>query len=1021
MTISQHLPLSRRRALLTAALLSTLTTGAFAQSTPTATEGSLEEVVVTGFRKSLEDSTSAKRDAVGFVDAIFAEDIGKFPDTNLAESFNRIPGITITREVTGEGLNIAIRGLGTNFTRVLLNGAPVSIASTGRTDAQSTNREVDLDLFPTELFSQLTVNKTSTANMIEGGAAGTVNMRMSRPFDSEGPHLTYSVQGMDNSQADGQGSRGALIASNTWGSFGALIGVAGVHNKVRTTGFETIGWTNANLSVAQFGADTPARNATGGGNWTIPGTVPDKAGNGLAEGATIDRDFLLANNPGLTIEQIDNALIPRLGRPMETTGTKDRYNAIVSLEFRPTDDLHFFLDSMYGKKENDLERIDMSWVGRNGAMIPVNMQVDRDDCSKGCVVTSGTFANAQAFLEYRPFIEDVEFWGTNPGMTWQISDKLNLDVQANYTTSDFHRESPTLLVNTPASSGMTVTYTNNGSIPVIESNVDLNDPANFVWDGGRLNMQDEKRKTETKGGRANLTWGDDLFNVKVGGAYDEVMRRIRGYDNSQAWQNAACGGNPSQTLPAPNLQPVCNGLNTRFPAYPAYGTGYTAGFPPLTYGGSLIPQSSLVNYLRPGPGFITANWKAFARDSQYDFFHANTPESGGTNTGASGGLIEEATTGFYTEVNGDTELGGNRVRYNAGVRWVKTEQTVGGRVSLPDPRNPAAPASGPNPFDGSLYPNVVSFVETESEYENWLPSASASMNVSDNAVVRVALSKTMTRPNPADMLPGLSFSSPSADVGTVGNSQLDPYISDNIDLGFEYYTGGAGYFGIAAFRKGIEGFTVLGSETVPFSALAAYGVTYGSLSPTQQQAIDSRGGPTAATVVLQQQVNASGRLTVNGLEFNWVQPLDFLLGNLGLEGFGFTANYTIIDQKGEGAAPAVAVGVAPETYNATVYYEHRGVSARISKTFAQGSQSSGLNQNGIPLAALFSDDYEQYDFSSSFDFSEMFGASEWVPQLTIDVINLTNEKQRSYFQFPNAAFTQYEAGRTVIVGLRGRF
>ena len=174
-------------------------------------------------------------------------------------------------------------------------------------------------------------------------------------------------------------------------------------------------------------------------------------------------------------------------------------------------------------------------------------------------------------------------------------------------------------------------------------------------------------------------------------------------------------------------------------------------------------------------------------------------------------------------------------------------------------------------------------------------------------------------------------------------------------------------------------------------------------------------------MVLQQQVNASGRLTVNGLEFNWVQPLDFLLGNLGLEGFGFTANYTIIDQKGEGAAPAVAVGVAPETYNATVYYENRGVSARISKTFAQGSQSSGLNQNGIPLAALFSDDYEQYDFSSSFDFSEMFGASEWVPQLTIDVINLTNEKQRSYFQFPNAAFTEYEAGRTVIVGLRGRF
>ena len=98
------------------------------------------------------------------------------------------------------------------------------------------------------------------------------------------------------------------------------------NNKVKTTGFETIGWTNANLSAAQYGGDT-GRNNTGGGNWTIPATVPVNAGNGLTTGATIDQAFLLANNPGLTIQQIDNALIPRLGRPMEEIGTKDRYNA----------------------------------------------------------------------------------------------------------------------------------------------------------------------------------------------------------------------------------------------------------------------------------------------------------------------------------------------------------------------------------------------------------------------------------------------------------------------------------------------------------------------------------------------------------------------------------------------------------------------------------------------------------------------------------------------------------------------
>src|SRR4029079_9321812 len=102
------------------------------------------------------------------------------------------PGITITRDISGEGVNIAIRGLGSNFTRVLLNNAPVAVASTGRTDAQSTNREVDLDLIPTELLTQLTVRKSSSASMVEGGAAGTVDMRSARPFDhGGGQRLTY--------------------------------------------------------------------------------------------------------------------------------------------------------------------------------------------------------------------------------------------------------------------------------------------------------------------------------------------------------------------------------------------------------------------------------------------------------------------------------------------------------------------------------------------------------------------------------------------------------------------------------------------------------------------------------------------------------------------------------------------------------------------------------------------------------------------------------------------------------------
>jgi TonB-dependent receptor len=323
--------------------------------------------------------------------------------------------------------------------------------------------------------------------------------------------------------------------------------------------------------------------------------------------------------------------------------------------------------------------------------------------------------------------------------------------------------------------------------------------------------------------------------------------------------------------------------------------------------------------------------------------------------------------------------------------------------------------------DGSCYPNIVNFTTTKHHYDNWLPSLNAAYNLSDHALVRLALSRTMTRPNPNAMLPGVNFSSPSADVGSRGNPALDPFISDNIDLGVEYYMGGGSYISVAAFRKSIQGFTVNGNVTVPFSDLSQYGITFDTLSPTQQAAINSRGGPGTATVVLTQQVNADGRLIVDGLEATWVQSLDFLFGRyLGIRGFGFSVNGTIIDQRATGAAPAIAVGVSPHTYNATFYYENHGISARLSTTWAEGNQSSGANQNGITSAALFADDYQQWDFSSSLDLSTVFG-SRHLPQLTFDVVNIFKAVQRSYFQFENAAFTSYQPGRTVMIGLRGRF
>ncbi|UYY59250.1 TonB-dependent receptor [Sphingomonas sp. S2-65] len=1015
--------------------------GAQAQPADPSATGN-EDIVVTGYRASLQSQTNAKRNSIGFTDTIFAEDIGKFPDTNIAESVNRIPGVTIGREVTGEGTNVAIRGLGTNFTRVLLNGAPVAIASV-RFDAQSTNREVDLDMLPTELFTQLTVSKSPVASQVEGGAAGTVNLRSARPFDNPKPYVSYALQGTKNSGADKWGYRGHVLASATFGNFGILAGASLARNEFRVDGFETIGWTNPNLTTPPAGA-TPAQiaaaqcrtacNSTGGGNFTIPGTVPVNAGNGLTPGAVLNQEALLALNPGANITQIDNGLIPRLGRPRTEIGYRDRQSYLASAEWRPSDALHFYVDGMYGKRTSEFTRTAMNFVGRNGASIPINTTYDRSDCTTGCVVTGGTFANAQFFLEYRPYRDVQDYWGVNPGLDFEVNEWIKGDLQANYTKSNFRRESPTVLVITPPSSGTTATYVNDGTIPQITANIDLNDPRNFGWaGGGRVNLNGEERQTETKGVRGSLLFGDaSRFSIRVGGAFDDTKRRITPFDNTNPWQNAICGNGINISLLAPNTGTTpCTGLNqpgtvapTGFPTFPGYGTNATVGGPPITYAGSLIPTAAVPSYLLPGEnGFITVDWNKFRSATNYDTLLSQATETGAGSSGANGGLIREKVTGTFAEANGIFDIGDNTLRLNGGIRYVRTEQIVGGRVSVPDPRNTLA--GGATLPDGGRYPNVNTFPNTRTLYSNFLPSASIAFDFAGKAVVRGSLSKTLTRPDPNALLPGASFVQPSADIGTVGNSALDPYISTNIDLGFEYYTGGEGVIAFAAFRKSITGFTVNGLNTVPFSFLDPYGITIDSLTQAQRDALAARAQPgqslSSVPIVIQQQVNSDGKLKVNGLEFQITQPLDFLTRYIGVEGFGFQGNLTLIDQKGEGAgAPAVAIGVAPTTYTATGYYEGNGISARLTYTFNEGSQSSGLNQNGLPAAAIFGRDYSQLDFSGNVDLSKILGA-KYLPTLVLNVINITKEAQSSYFQFENATFNEYNPGRTVLVGIRGRF
>ncbi|MEG8038844.1 TonB-dependent receptor [Sphingomonas sp. LR60] len=926
-----------------------------------------DDIVVTGIRASLQSATNAKRNSVGFGDSIFAEDIGKLPATNLAETLNRIPGVRLNRDISGEGTQVSIRGLGPSFSKVLLNGTQFAVASDGGTNGgQGDNRQVDLDFFPSELFTRLDVAKSATASTLEGGIAGTVNLRNARPFDKPGTHVTVVAQGAYTDSNDKVGPRGALVASHTFGdTFGILVGVAGVRQKTRIDGYDTVGFTDANLACGT-GCNVSPPESNG---FSFASTTPANVGRGLVTGAPVD----LAATSGLTLSQLSKAILPRLGRPTLTEGTRSRISAIASMEWRPSDAFHFALDGIYAKSKRDYVRSNMNWQVRNsgpgtspqstGGMVPFDVTVDQNN-----VVTSGVFANSSFFSENSLFNQRTEFWNVTPSASWRPTERVKIDLSANWGKSNFFREQPTFAFQTAPNSGVEVTYDNTTGSPqpIISANRDLGDP-NLGWQWYRVNVQNIRRETETKGAHLDVYVGDDQLNFKAGAAYDEAQRSIRAFDNTNAYQLSVCGS-------------------------------------PCTGNTGTVPTSALSQYLMRTPvtnfghlsngkfgvtSFIMPDFDALKSVTNYASFRDNAPEARGSVTGGATGDIYETVWGGYAEMNGVSEIFGRELHANAGVRYTYTRQKVVGPSQI-----------------GTAIVDITA----RSNYVQVLPSANFAYDVFDNLKLRFAVSKSMTRPDANLVLPGVTFSDPSAQIASAGNPALEPYTSDNIDVGGEFYTGGAGYVGVSFFRKNIKGFTATIQQQSPFGDL---NIPLDALQSTQRQALLDRAAaagvaPAQVAITVNRPVNLNN-LIIQGVEGTWNQPLDFLF-----KGLGFQANGTHITQDSDSGL--VAPGVPKWGYNVQGYYENYGLSLSLNYVWQGAVIAANPPQNNLPLG-LLADARGQLDLSAGYQLPFLNKAM----RLTLDVLNITNAPIRTTFGYDNAAYSVYYPGRQVLFGLRASF
>ncbi|WP_298633098.1 TonB-dependent receptor [uncultured Umboniibacter sp.] len=226
-----------------AALL--VTTGAMAAGSVAQEEAVVEEVVVTGIRASMQDAMNTKRNSDTVIEAITAEDVGKFPDKNVAESLSRLPGVSVSRDF-GEGEKITIRGAGPDFNRTLLNGQTVATADWFILDNPA--RSFNYTLLPSSLVSGLEVHKASLASVDEGSLGGTVIVNTRRPLDLDAATVNFGASASygENSEEVDPSVNGLFSWKNDSETFGALISATRQENTVNRAGFEVLGWADTN-------------------------------------------------------------------------------------------------------------------------------------------------------------------------------------------------------------------------------------------------------------------------------------------------------------------------------------------------------------------------------------------------------------------------------------------------------------------------------------------------------------------------------------------------------------------------------------------------------------------------------------------------------------------------------------------------------------------------------------------------------------------------------------------------------
>jgi TonB-dependent receptor len=995
---------------------------AFVQQAPAA---DLEEVIVTGQRAALMQSMDIKRSAVGVVDAITAEDIGKFPATNLAESLQRIPGVAIDRS-NGEGSQVTVRGFGPGFNLTTLNGRTVPTAEVnvwGNRDnyAGGQGRSFDFSNIASEAVSSIEVFKTGQATMPSGGIGATINVNTRRPLDSHGFVGVLSAAGvMDTSVEDGNSVTPEVSGLFSWTNDADTLGIGVFGGYSRRDSGAAMGQTN---------------------DWVV-----SRANNFMSNTGIVRA----GGNPANYVNTPANGqlfAIPQDSRYDASDLSRERMNAQLVAQFRPIDSLTLTADYTYFQNENEEQRYEQTnWFATPFDHLtfdgepPVSQALYMQENNNG----TKDMGFEQTYRGQKDKFESLGFnaaWGLTESGTLHFD--AHTDSAKSTPNNPLGHSATFVAIAAPIIQQHSVSWDNPDGFPV--QSYTFNDSAkgnnNGKIDAGDLGTQVSRSSSQTQTMDLDefdlrYTLEADKNRLDFGVNYRTTSVYVKGVTTQQDLGTWGVSNPRDVELYAPGVvEAFC--LACRFSDYPV-------GQADVAFKGDATKLFSLLTPIYQGRGKTVS-------------------------TSSSENWVDEDILAAFAQFGMDNEFFGHPVHVNGGLRYERTEVSSTALQTVPT----SILWTADNDFE-IRNNGALQEVQGDGEYNHWLPNLDIRVDVTDDVVARVSYSKTIGRVPYANLFASTTAGAPNNPTAlggqTGGNSQnpnLLPLESENFDVSVEWYYADDSYVSVGWFDKTVKNFLGTGVFTRPLFGLrdpssGAAGTRSGSAlaeldrlrvdrSPanlfTMVALMDANNGSLSAASTTFQANLVNGQLpqayvdqilgaydvSANSadpeMQFRVTQPINDREGNVfgwefavqhffGQSGFGAAASYTIVNGDVEadpGQDPNenqfALVGLS-DTANATLMYEKYGISAHVSYNWRDTFLNS-TNQGGS-RSPQYTEAFGQWDASVSYEINDHL-------QVAVEGINLTGSDHREYRRKEGMTIWAYELAPRYSLGVRYRF